>query len=106
MSAVMPSAGAPDNPIGFQLTQKVSELKSAILSRHPTMPTLLQDIHRTLKQYPECVTLMSPEEIATVVNGLENQTQTFLAQSIAAKSKGGGSKSLASKIANLGDDAL
>ena len=97
---------APDNPIGFQLTQKVEELKTALLSRHPSMPVLLQEIHKTLKQYPENVTLLKPEEISVIVNGLEQQTQTFLAASIASKSKGGGSKSLASKIAMLGDDAL
>ena len=90
---------------GFDLQMKVSELSESILSKNPRMPTLLHEIWKTLKQYPENVTLLSEEDIAIIVRGLENQTNTFLAQSVVSKSKGS-SKSLVGKIASLGDDAF
>jgi hypothetical protein len=34
---------------------KIAELQAAILQSHPTMPTLLQAIHRILKSDPENV---------------------------------------------------
>ena len=49
-----------------QLSEKVSALSEAILSRHPTMPTLLREIHTTLRSYPEQVTLLSESEIQVI----------------------------------------
>lgn len=90
-----------------QLQEKVLSLDSAIKSRHPTMPTLLQEIWRALKAQPENVTLMTEEEIGIVVSGLQQQTNTSLAQSVVKASKSASAnKSVAAKINQLGLDAI
>ena len=89
----------------FELREKVAALSAVILSKHPTMPTLLQQIHKTIKAYPEQITILTEEEIRVIVSGLEVQTQTFIVQQTVG-SKGKSSKSIAAKLATLGDDAL
>lgn len=80
-----------------QLKESVESLKQALLAAHPTMPQLLQQIHRKLKEEPTIVTMLSEEEICTIVDGLKKQTLTTIATST-AKSK---SKSL--KSISVGD---
>jgi len=92
-----------DTSAGFQLREKVATLATAILDRHPTMPTLLREIHTTLRSYPEQVTLLDEEEIGIIVSGLTIQTNTTFA---AAATKPTAAKSLASKIKQLGADAF
>lgn len=71
-----------------QLTQheiisgKIAELQESILKSHPQMPILLREIHFTLKNDPAVVTLLSEEEIATIVNGLQRQTNTYIANAM------------------------
>ena len=62
-----------------ELENKIIELRETLLSRHPKMPTLLREIWVTCKTYPEQVTLLKDEDIATIVAGLEQQTNTYLA---------------------------
>lgn len=86
-----------------QLSEKVSALSEAILGRHPTMPTLLREIHTTLRSYPEQVTLLSESEIQVIVSGLSAQTNVAFA---ASASKPAAAKSLTAKIKALGADAF
>lgn len=86
-----------------QLSEKVSALSEAILGRHPTMPTLLREIHTTLRSYPEQVTLLSESEIQIIVSGLSVQTNVAFA---ASASKPAAAKSLTAKIKALGADAF
>jgi hypothetical protein len=74
------------------LFSKIEELEAAILAKHPTMPTLLREIHMQIKKDPALVTVLSPEEISKIVRGLQAQTATTLAASVskpnaAAKAK-------------------
>ena len=62
-----------------QISEKILQLKESLLSQHPQMPSLLRDIHKTLKENPDCVTLLSEEEVGVIVNGLKRQTQTEIA---------------------------
>ena len=90
-----------------QLSEKVESLRAALLNRHPSMPTLLQDIHRTLKAQPENVTLLSEDAIGVIVSGLQVQTSTSLAQSTSkAGRSAAATKNIQSKIATLGLDAI
>lgn len=88
---------------GEQLKQKVAELSQMILEKHPRMPTLLREIHTTVRQYPEQVTLLDESEIGVIVAGLQVQTNTSLAASV---SKPAAAKSLTAKIKTLGADAF
>ena len=89
------------NPIpqGFELKSKVAELEQCLLSRHPRMPVLLQEIWKTLREQPENVTLASEEDIRTIVNGLKQQTGVEFA---ASAIKGSAAKSATAKIKQLG----
>lgn len=69
------------------IREKIGSLQSALLERHPRMPTLLQEIHTALRAQPENVTLLPEEDIAVIVQGLQVQTNTFLAETV-TKSKG------------------
>jgi hypothetical protein len=75
----------------IELKQKVSSLEAALLSRHPTMPSLLSTIHKALRAQPENVTLLDEQELNVLFRGLEQQTNTFLAESVAKNSKKPGS---------------
>ena len=83
------------------LREKVSSLEAALLARHPTMPTLLRDIHSALRAQPENVTLLSEDEIRVLVSGLQTQTNTFLATTVVKESKkSAGTKALLAKGAD------
>lgn len=84
--------------VEFELHEKVAALSDAIMSRHPTMKTLLREIHSTVKQYPEQVTLLSEEEIGVIVNGLKTQTGVELVTKKTSTSK-------VAKLKSLGSDA-
>lgn len=83
-------------PVGFALAEKVQSLKDAILEKHPRMPTLLAEIHKTLLAQPEQVTLMSEDELAILFSGLMKQSGVEFAK--AAMSSKTSGKSLAAKL--------
>ena len=85
------------------LKVKTAELQAALLSKHPSMPSLLKTIHETLRQYPENVTLLSEADIQAVVQGLSVITKQEFAATL---SKPAASKSVAAKIKNLGVNAF
>lgn len=65
--------------LNLEIKAKLDALSEALLTAHPQIPTLLRDIHRALKTFPEQVTLMTEDEIRIVVSGLEKQTNTHIA---------------------------
>lgn len=67
--------------LNLEIKTKLESLQQALLTAHPTLPTILRDIHSTLKAQPDQVTLMSEEEINIVIQGLEKQTQSHLVAS-------------------------
>lgn len=89
------SANKPGE-LPFDLLEKITELEQKILDKHPAMPALLRDIHRTLAAYPENVTLMTDEQIGIVVSGLKVHTQTTLVTTAAKKTTASVAKKLAS----------
>lgn len=68
--------------LNLEIKTKLDALQEALLTSHPTLPTLLRDIHRTLKAQPDQVTLMTEEEIHIVVQGLEKQTNSVIAAAV------------------------
>ena len=93
-SAVVPAATPVESAgtINFhQVSGLITELDGTIKANHPRMPGLLQDIWNTLEKYPECVTLLSEEEMEIVISGLEKVVDTDLAAST-LKSATSGSK--------------
>jgi hypothetical protein len=70
------------------ISLKISELDESLKLSTPNMPTLLREIHQTLKQDPENVTLLTPEEVAIIISGLSKQTSTQITTSILSGAKG------------------
>ena len=70
------------------LSLKIAELSQSILAEHPSMPTLLREIHGNLKQDPELTTLLTALEVSVIVSGLSKQTQTTITTSILSSGKG------------------
>lgn len=87
----------------IELQQKLISLEAALTQRSPQIKVLCQEIHRTLKQQPENVTLLSEEEIAIVVGGLKVQTLTEFAVST-TKKPATANKSLKAALATGADD--
>jgi hypothetical protein len=87
---------------GFILKEKVAALEQTILAKHPSLPSLLAEIHKNIKANPEQITLLSEDDIKIIVNGLEIQTKTFLVQSVTKAP----SKSKVAEIKQLGLDAF
>jgi hypothetical protein len=52
------------------LLEKVAALSKAIDTEHPTLKSLLTEIHATLLENPDQVTILKPEDISVIVNGL------------------------------------
>ena len=70
-----------NSDIGFILNN-IESLRIAIHEVHPTMPQLLQTIWKQLKDNPDCVTILKPEQIAVIVQGAEIQTNIKIAEGI------------------------
>lgn len=66
----------------FEIKEKLAQLENALLESLPTMPTLLRDIHRSLKADPDTVTLLTEEECGILVSGLKKQTQTEISTKV------------------------
>lgn len=89
--------------LNLEIKTKLDELQAALLDSHPSMPMLLRDIHRTLKAQPDQVTLLTEQDIALLIQGLQKQTNTVLASS-PKSSRAKSSKAALSKMtaADLG----
>jgi len=70
------------------ISLKIAELSASMISSLPSMPTLLRTIRANIKQDPELVTILSPEQVGIIVSGLMKQTQTTIATSVLSGGKG------------------
>lgn len=70
----------------YEVREKLAQLEQQLTEAVPNMATNLRDIHRILKQDPDCVTLLSEEECSILVRGLKKQTNTTIATKVAKKS--------------------
>ena len=72
----------------FEVREKLASLEEALLANTPNMPTLLRDIHSSLKKDLDLVTILSEEECSILVRGLKKQTNTEIAtKAVKAKPK-------------------
>lgn len=86
-----------------QVSERIAALSQALQERSPHIKTILHQIHTTLAQQPENVTLLTEEQIVPIIQGLEQVTNTHFAIS---SSKGAGSTKIAKKLANASMDAF
>jgi len=81
-----------------QLQEQIMQLRNALDTSNPGMPTMLRTIHTALRADPANVTLLTPEEVGTVVAGLMKQTNTVIAT---AAVKGAGKKKVSVSLDDL-----
>lgn len=88
------------NTVSADMQEKILALEAAVKQRLPNMPMLLKEIHGALRKDPDCVTLLTEQEIAVLISGLERQTNTYIVSTVTK------SKSAASKLKTLTADDL
>ena len=67
---------------------RIADLRDALDQTLPNMPVILQEIHSSLREDPEIVTLLSEDEIATIVKGLEQYEDTVIVERATKKTSG------------------
>lgn len=70
-----------DSDIG-RILNNIESLRIAIHEVHPQMPVLLSTIWKQLKDTPDCVTILKPEQIAVIVQGAERVANVKIAEGI------------------------
>jgi len=70
-----------DSDIG-RILNNIESLRVAIHEVHPNMPQLLSTIWKQLKDTPDCVTILKPEEIAVIVQGAEIHANVKISEGI------------------------
>lgn len=81
----------------YQIQEKLAALETKLNEAAPGLPTLLRDIHQSLKKDPDVVTILSEEECAIIVRGLKQQTKVEIATTAVKK---GTKKSLKNMTVN------
>lgn len=99
-----PISNEDKEAITFRLRQSVSELTAALLAKHPSLATLLKEIHLTIRKYPEQVTILTEEELNGIFHSYEEMSKITLANSVTAKKSS--EKNLKTKIKELGTGAF
>ena len=80
---------------------KIAELSQALEESNPSIATYVKDIHRNLLQYPELVHILKPEQVQTIVKGIEQVNGEKIAEE--AKPKARASKKNKESLADLLD---
>lgn len=83
----MSNSISADSGQAFEVREKLAQLEAQLTEGTTNIATLLRDIHRTLKNDPDVVTILSEEECSILVRGLKKQTSTEIATT-ATKKKG------------------
>lgn len=81
------STSTPNPDQAFEVREKLATLEDMLTNSVPNISTLLRDIHRTLKQDPDTVTILSEEEASILVRGLKKQTNTEISTTAIKKAK-------------------
>ena len=80
------------NPQHARVLEKCQELEEALSTDLPGFPYILKDIHETLRADPDVVTLLTEEQIAIIVKGLEKHTGIVVTPAKAKKTTSAKSK--------------
>lgn len=72
--------------LGFELAEKLESLQAALLADHPRLPLLLRDIHSRLRDDPDTVTMLRPEDRGVIVAALRKHHRVEVMTKPAGKS--------------------
>ena len=88
--AVAQPAVAPQpaiDPVYMELASQLDTLEQALLAAHPSMPTLLRQIHAGLLKNPAAIHSLDDDQIAILISGLKSYTATEIIAKAPAKKK-------------------
>ena len=69
------------------ILSKIAELSQAIEENNPSIATYVKDIHRNLLQFPELVHILQPEQVLTIVKGIEQVNGEKIAEEAKPKTR-------------------
>lgn len=76
------------DPIVASVRQRLGEIQAKLLVQDPNLPVHLSAIHTTLLQYEELAHLLSEDEIAVLIKGMEKHSGTELVAAAISKKSG------------------
>ena len=69
------------------IISKIAELSQALEENNPSIATYVKDIHRNLLQFPELVHILKPEQVQTIVKGIEQVNGEKIAEEAKPKAR-------------------
>ena len=66
---------------------KIVALSQALEESHPSIANYVKDIHRNLLQFPELVHILKPEQVQTIVKGIEQVNGEKIAEDAKPKTR-------------------
>ena len=77
------------------IMEKIASLSQALEESNPSIATYVKEIHRNLLQFPELVHILKPEQVQTIVKGIEQVNGEKIAEDAKPKARASkaGSKS-------------
>jgi len=65
----------------LQVVNRIAELRAALEQMHPQMPYILLEVHKTLKDYPDTVHLLTDTERSVIVQACFKHSGVVIAAS-------------------------
>ena len=75
------------------IMEKIVALSQALEESHPSIATYVKDIHRNLLQFPELIHILKPEQVQTIVKGIEQVNGEKIAEDAKPKARATKAKS-------------
>ena len=69
------------------ILSKIAELSQALEESNPSIASYVKDIHRNLLQFPELVHILKPEQVQTIVKGIEQVNGEKIAEEAKPKAR-------------------
>ena len=69
------------------IISKIEELSQALEESNPSIASYVKDIHRNLLQFPELVHILQPEQVQTIVKGIEQVNGEKIAEEAKPKAR-------------------
>ena len=92
-----------ENNTHLQVVNRIMELRTALEEMHPQMPYLLVEIHKTLREYPDTVHLLTDVERSVIVQACFKHSGVVI---VAANRRAGKSADGTKKLSQVSVDDI
>lgn len=86
-----------------RIQERIAMLKQSMEAKFPDFPNLLREVHSALKEYPDTVHFLEPEERAAVVQACFQQASVSIQT---ANKKSGRSSATGKKLKDVNEDDI